>query len=476
MRMRSLASVLLLAGCLDSSDGSGAEAVTLRVVARPAGRFIAAANGVDTLDTGASAQVSMSTRAPHHASRTVVVSTSTPTAFDVVPNMPASVGPAPALASWTFCSNTGAVCEFLGLRDVRLIASNGAAVTQTAFGHVPCATNAFQHRDPAPGQAQRCEYGPLKTTQLTNPAPGALGMGSVVAVAHGVSGIAVQRTRAARWTPTATDGSGSFRTTCQLTGFQFTDPLGASRRTTSSALRVFFGNTGVDQNSTASSMANSGNSSCRGGTLDRTLYSFPALVDSRNGEVQVPSAGVFLYKSGFNMDPASIRPLPGGLVMIAGDAKARGIQQYVAEWLCRDRYVANTGLIPQCDVSDQVQLWVYFPQCWDGRNLDSPDHRRHMAYPVYRNAPTRSSCPATHPVPLPQVTEILHYDVRAGASLATWRLSTDDYSRSTRGGLSAHAQWIGGWDRSTQAAIVTSCLNRAVDCGVGVIGNGTELW
>ena len=473
--MRSLGLMLLVAGCLESSDGSGAEAVSLRIVARPAGVFITAAHGVDTRDTGVSAQLSMSTRSSHQ-SRTVVAASFTTTARDPVPSKPAPVRAAPALAPWTFCGNTGADCEFLGLRDVRLIASNGAAVTQTAFGHVPCATNGFQHRDPAPGQAQRCEYGPLITTQLTNPAPGALGMGSVVAVAHGAAGVAVQRTRAASWTPTATDGSGSFRTTCQLTGFQFLDPLGAPGRATTSSLRVFFGNTGTDQNPIASSMANRGSSSCLGGTLDRTLHSFPALVDSRNGEVQVPSAGVFLYKTGFNMDPASIRPLPRGLVMIAGDAKARGIQQYVAEWLCRDRYVANTGLIPQCDVSDQVQLWVYFPQCWDGRNLDSPDHRRHMAYPVYRNAPARSSCPVTHPVPLPQVTEILHYDVRAGASLATWRLSTDDYSTTTRGGLSAHAQWIGGWDPWTQATIVTSCLNRAVDCGVGLIGNGTELW
>ena len=471
MRMRSLAVVVLLAGCLDSSDGSGAEIGTLRVVARPAGVFKTAAHGVDMLNAGVSAPVSTSTPAPHHSSRIDSVPSPTPTVSDAVPRMPTPARAAPVLASWTFCSDTGAVCEFLGLRDVRLIARNGAAVTQTAFGHVPCATNGFQHRDPAPGQAQRCEYGPLKTTQLTNPSPGALGMGSVVAVAHGASGIAVQRTRAASWTPTATDGGGSFRTTCQLTGFQFNDPLGAPRRASTSALRVFFGNTGADRNAT-----NRGNSSCRGGTLDRTLHSFPALVDSRNGEVQVPSAGIFLYKTGFNMDPASIRPLPHGLVMIAGDAKARGIQQYVAEWLCRDRYVANTGLIPLCDVSDQVQLWVYFPQCWDGRNLDSPDHRRHMAYPVYRNTPARSSCPATHPVPLPQVTEIVHYDVRAGASLATWRLSTDDYSTSTRGGLSAHAQWIGGWDKSTQASIVANCLNRAVDCGVGVIGNGTELW
>lgn len=513
----SLASMFVLAGCLESPNESGADAGTLRVMARPSGVFITSANGLDTLVAGTKVQLSVSlvdkkgsnvlfaSRTLWSSSPSTLATVSSSgllsvkmtegrvTVNAVVGNQSGSrmfvikspappvavappVVPAPAVVTWTFCSNTGAVCDYLGLRDVRLIASNGAFVTQTAFGSVPCATYGFQNRDPAPGQAQHCEYGPMKTELLSNPAPGPLGMGATVAVAKGSAGVGVQQTRAASWTPVATDGSGSFRTTCQLTGFQFNDPLGAPGRANSSALHVYFGNASADQNSTATSIVSRGNSSCRGGTLNRTLYYFPALVDSRNGEVQVPSDGVFYYKTGYNMDPASIRPLPAGLVMIAGDLNARGIQQYVAEWLCRDRYVGNTGMIPDCAVGDQVQLWIAFPQCWDGRNLDSPDHKRHMAYPVYRNLPARSSCPSSHPVPLPQVTEILHYDVRPGSSLASWRLTTDNYSTSIRGGLSAHAQWVDGWDRWTQTTIVTGCLNRAVDCGVGSIGNGTELW
>jgi len=35
--------------------------------------------------------------------------------------------PPPSDTSWTYCSTTGAICDLIGLRDVRLNASNGTA-------------------------------------------------------------------------------------------------------------------------------------------------------------------------------------------------------------------------------------------------------------------------------------------------------------------------------------------------------------
>jgi hypothetical protein len=43
----------------------------------------------------------------------------------------------------------------------------------------------------------------------------------------------------------------------------------------------------------------------------------------------------------------------------------------------------RTGLRRRSDGRDQMsllQLDVIFPDCWDGRHLDSPDHKSHMAY------------------------------------------------------------------------------------------------
>ena len=45
-------------------------------------------------------------------------------------------------------------------------------------------------------------------------------------------------------------------------------------------------------------------------------------------------------------------------------------------------------------------------RCWDGKNLDTPNHKDHVAHPV--GGPTSfavvsGECPSSHPVKIPQV-------------------------------------------------------------------------
>ena len=46
-----------------------------------------------------------------------------------------------------------------------------------------------------------------------------------------------------------------------------------------------------------------------------------------------------------------------------------------------------------------------FSSCWDGKNLDSPDHKAHVAYPTKgpANFLSTGDCPSTHPVKIPQL-------------------------------------------------------------------------
>jgi hypothetical protein len=67
---------------------------------------------------------------------------------------------------------------------------------------------------------------------------------------------------------------------------------------------------------------------------------------------------------------------------------------------------------------------VTFPTCWDGVNLDSPDHQSHVAYATIPFEPyaeptvsrpytpelERGKCPDTHPVHLPQVMYEVIFD------------------------------------------------------------------
>lgn len=53
--------------------------------------------------------------------------------------------------------------------------------------------------------------------------------------------------------------------------------------------------------------------------------------------------------------------------------------------------------------------------CWDGKNLDSPDHKSHVTYSG-TGASGGGSCPSSHPVKLPQVMYELMWNVTTFAN------------------------------------------------------------
>jgi len=61
-----------------------------------------------------------------------------------------------------------------------------------------------------------------------------------------------------------------------------------------------------------------------------------------------------------------------------------------------------------------IRSVITFPTCWDGKNLDSPDHKSHVTYAIGSGpndvGPT-GSCPESHPVVIPQVMYEVQWDV-----------------------------------------------------------------
>src|SRR5947207_1589877 len=84
-------------------------------------------------------------------------------------------------------------------------------------------------------------------------------------------------------------------------------------------------------------------------------------------------------------------------------------------------------------------------RCWDGKNLDSPDHQSHMFNTVnsdyFNNAP---ACPSTHPVRVPQVTFETTWDTTKFNSL--WKAGAPNpFVWSFEGtGYGTHADYLFG--------------------------------
>jgi hypothetical protein len=109
--------------------------------------------------------------------------------------------------------------------------------------------------------------------------------------------------------------------------------------------------------------------------------------------------------------------------------------------------------IPTCGPGAYLEVNVKFPDCWDGRNLDSADHKSHVAYAMREGG--KWVCPRSHPVLLPVLRLEVAYESSGGPDV---RLSPGDID-------AGHADFMNGWDQETLANLVRECLNEGRNCG-----------
>ena len=96
-------------------------------------------------------------------------------------------------------------------------------------------------------------------------------------------------------------------------------------------------------------------------------------------------------------------------------------------------------MVPSCRSDATLQLRATFPNCWNGRDVDSADHQRHLAYAVARK------CPRSHPVALPTLVLMFLYP------------STDLVRPlQASGRFGSHADFVNGWEQETLERLVAA--------------------
>ena len=216
----------------------------------------------------------------------------------------------------------------------------------------------------------------------------------------------------------------------------------------------FFGATATNAMSTAADLVN-GDTTCEN-RHDTAAYWVPALYD---GDTRLPPDElVAYYRTGRGIDPTEVQTWPLGLVMLAGDPGAEGPQPTgIASWTCG----ASDHLTPeprQCSSRAPLAMRLTFPDCWDGENLDSVDHRRHTAYSI------DGACPSTHPVPIVQLILAVRYSFfgdPAGLRLASGATTT------------VHGDVMNAWSDDELRNLTELCLERGEICGIS--SNRTDL-
>ncbi|GGM71873.1 hypothetical protein GCM10012275_48000 [Longimycelium tulufanense] len=204
---------------------------------------------------------------------------------------------------------------------------------------------------------------------------------------------------------------------------------------------------------------------CRGG--DKSTYYWPVVRvrtgqdgdqflpgggrDGNFGKIVTPSD----VRLEFRGNPLSkVFPMPRFLRMITGDAKAgtNGNKNVAAKWTCTGFENRTTRKYPICPQGSQVKRVLEFPNCWDGRSLDSKDHRAHTAFA------NNGFCPrGTRPVP--QLRMLLTYDVPAGVTYAL-----DSFPEQQHNPITDHSAFLNVMpDQLMRFAV--NCINSGQRCG-----------
>jgi hypothetical protein len=228
------------------------------------------------------------------------------------------------------------------------------------------------------------------------------------------------------------------------------DPIVFPNMPGASHMHSFFGSVVTNANTTVNDLINA-NSNCNP-SIDKSSYWIPTFY---NNNVPVePTTGIFYYLGEGVRDDliAQTQPLPLGLRIVAGNAKATGPNDNtISRWSCLHAgEVGSSHDFVTCPAGTMLESYLDFPQCWNGRDLDSADHKSHMSYPV------GGACPASHPVVVPKLRQVMRYPVSGNP--AGFRLASGP-------GYTMHGDFFNAWPVDEMARRVNDCIRPIIKCG-----------
>lgn len=279
-----------------------------------------------------------------------------------------------------------------------------------------------------------------------------------------------------------TDDDAVFTVDCHLSHRAGDDPIVHPGVPGASHSHEFFGSVATDAFSTGASLRAT-DTTCED-VEDTAAYWVPTL--SVDGVDVDPTMLRAYYRARRGVDVRDVTPPPLGLAMISGDPARTGeghdhappsgagaeehghdtgagaggpppgpVEEVPdAGWGCGLRPRRLHPSPPHgCLDGSPLTLQLRFPDCWDGRNLDSPDHRSHVARSI------DGACPASHPVLMTELQVSVSWPLTGAAAV---RARID--SGAVQG---AHGDFLNGWEPEALARHVELCIHAKANCTVG---------
>ncbi|QDS68580.1 hypothetical protein FKW77_000587 [Venturia effusa] len=226
---------------------------------------------------------------------------------------------------------------------------------------------------------------------------------------------------------------------------------------------------------------------------DKSAYWVPSLHfyhDDGTFEA-VPQIGglavYYFFRSGFDNKP--VTPFPPGFRMIAGNSKLRDFPWPVPDpetsfWNETDfdqRALRQKALgfnclhydnppnedtlfrhfLPEKEFLENtcysgIRIEVAFPSCWNGKDVDSPDHKSHVAYPNFVQS---GNCPEEYPIRLPTLLYEIIFDTQINKGKAGKYV----FSNGDTTGFGNHGDFYSGWDPAFLQQAIEQCNDSFAD-------------
>ncbi|KUO15483.1 DUF1996 domain-containing protein [Streptomyces dysideae] len=187
-------------------------------------------------------------------------------------------------------------------------------------------------------------------------------------------------------------------------------------------------------------------------------------IEGNAGEIVTPRQVTLTFVGSPNGD---VTAMPRLLRIITGDAKAfvNGTANANASWSCtgfEDRQLKDK--YPLCPKGSDVVRTFKFQSCWDGSNIDSANHRTHVAF-----ADAAGNCPSGFQA-IPQLVQRIVYDVDAPSlqdgGRTTPLFAVDSFPEQLHKPVTDHGDFINVFEEDLMGEMV-DCINDGRKCGAG---------
>ncbi|KAH7079756.1 hypothetical protein FB567DRAFT_533286 [Paraphoma chrysanthemicola] len=268
------------------------------------------------------------------------------------------------------------------------------------------------------------------------------------------------------------------------------DPI-VDKGVASSHGHVIHGGSNFGESTTYDDLRESDCTSCQFSD-DKSAYWTPSLhFVHESGEVEiVPQIGGMLAY--YLLLGEDLKAFPAGFEMLAGDSRLRNFSGPVPDpptsaWTLDDMSqeslaqkslgfnCLNYGKTPEGsryrhflpdkaymdeNCANGIRAEIFFPSCWNGKDVKSADHKSHVAYP---NLIDGGKCPEGFDTRLPS----LFYETIWNTYAFKGKAGQFVWSNGDPTGYGYHADFINGWNIDVLQSAVNDCTNpsgRVEDC------------